>query len=122
LGSTLRHPARRGDDHHHHHLRLEQQHLDVADLRRLERRRRDERDQRGHLREHLGRDPKRRIDLVSDARQVDREHLRRERLLQQRLGVEPVARVGRHPPGRRVGMIEQTLRLERGQLIADRRR
>ena len=55
--------AGRRDHDDHHDVRLEQEHLDVADRRRLERRRRDEREQPRHLREHLGRRLERLLDL-----------------------------------------------------------
>ena len=97
-------------------------HLDVADLGRLERRRRDEGDERRDLRQHLGGDPKGGVDLAPDVREVDREHGRRERLLEERLGVEPVAGVGRHPARRRVRMVEEAERLELGELVAHGRR
>ena len=44
---------------------------------------------------------------------------RAQRLLQQLVGVEPVAGVGGHPPGRRVRVAEQAARLQLGQLVAD---
>ena len=65
--SALRDAAGRRDDDDHHDVRLQQQHLDVADRRRLERRRRDERQQPRQLGEHLGRRLERRLDLARAA-------------------------------------------------------
>ena len=48
--ALLRDAAGRGDDDDHHDVRLQRQHLDVADRRRLERRRGDEREQPRQLR------------------------------------------------------------------------
>ena len=56
--------------------RLEREHLDVADRRRLERRRRHESEQPGRPREHVRRQPERVLDLVSHRAQVDAERLR----------------------------------------------
>jgi len=107
----------------HHDLGLEKQHLDAHDRRRLEGRRRDEREQTRHLREHVGRRLERRLDLGARRVQVEREL--------GRLGIEPVeqlvrvvaiAALGRNAPRRGVGMREQAERLELGELGADRRR
>ena len=62
--------ARGGDDHDHQHLRLEHQHLDVADRRGLDRRRGDDREQVGDLRERLGRHAHRLVDLAADELQA----------------------------------------------------
>ena len=60
----LRHASRRRDHDDHDDLRLEQQDLDVAHDRRLERRRRHEREQVRQVRERLGRRAERRVDLA----------------------------------------------------------
>ena len=61
--------ARRGDDHDHEDLRLEHQDLDVADRRRLDRRRGDDGEQVGDLRERLGGHAHRLVDLAAGERQ-----------------------------------------------------
>ena len=60
--------AGRGDRHDHHDGRLQQQHLDVAHRRRLEPRRRDEREQPRHLAQHLGGRLERVLDLAPHRR------------------------------------------------------
>ncbi len=122
LEEALGDAARRGDRHDHHHARLEHEHLDVADRRRLEARRRDEREQAGDLREHLRRRLQCGLDLAAHRGQVERktrgprfhglEYLRR---------VEPVTGFGRDPPRRRVRMRQEPQRLELGQLVPDGR-
>ena len=62
-------PAGRGDDHHHQHLRLQRQHLDVPDRRGLDRRRGDDRQQVRDLRQGLGGDPHRLVELAPHERQ-----------------------------------------------------
>ena len=119
----LRHAARGGDHHDHHELRLQEQHLDVHDRRRLERRRGHEREQPRHLREHLRRRLQRRLDLAARRVQVERElgRLRREPV-QQLVGVVAVAALGRHAAGGGVRMRQQAERLELGELGAHGRR
>ena len=121
--AQVRDAARRRDQDDHHDLGLEQQHLDVAHRRRLERRRRDEREQPRHLRQHLGRRLERLLDLGARRGQPElepgRAHLGpREQLVD----VEPVARLGRHAARRGVRMGQQADPLELGQLVADGRR
>ena len=113
-----------GRDHdHHHQLRLQQQHLDVADVRRLERRRGHEREQARDLGEHLRRRLQRRLDLRVGGVQVERERGRlRIEPLEQPVGVIAVAALRRHAPRRRVRMRQQPERLELGELGAHRRR
>jgi len=119
----LGHAAGRRDHHHHHDLRLEHQHLDVADLGGLERRRGHERHQRRHLGKHLGGRAQRGVDLAPHRREVDRQRIdRAQGLFEQFLCVQPVAGVGGDAAGRRVRMAEQAAGLELGQLVADRRR
>ncbi len=119
----LRDPAGRGDHDHHHELRLEQQHLDVADVRRFERRSGHEREQPCHLREHLRRRLQRRLDLGARRGEVERERRRmRVEPTEQLVGVEAVAGLRRHPPGRGVRVHEQADRLELRQLGAHRGR
>ena len=69
--------AGRGDDHDHHDLRLQQQHLDVADRRGVQRRRGDDREQVRDLRQRLGRGPHRLVDLAAGQLELERDALRR---------------------------------------------
>jgi hypothetical protein len=69
----LRDAAGGRDDHDHHELGLQEEDLHMPDVRRLERRRRDEREQARHLREHLGRGLQRRLDLGARRSQVEWE-------------------------------------------------
>ena len=61
-----------GDHDDHQHLRLQRQHLDVADRGGIDRRRRDDREQVRHLGERLGRDPHRLVDLAPHQRERQR--------------------------------------------------
>ena len=113
-----------GSDHDHHdHVRLEQQHLDVPHRFRLQRRRRDEREQARRLGEHLGRRLQRRLDLPPRLGQVEIE---RRRLglepLEQRARVVAVAAVRRHPSRGGVRVRQQPDLLELGELAPDRGR
>ena len=126
LGERVAHvrdAAGRRDDDDHDDGRLEQQHLRVPQRRRLQRRRRDEREQARHLREHLGRRLQRFRDLRVLARDAERElGPSRLRSGQERVDVEAVARLGGHAPGRGVRVREQAEALELGELVADGRR
>ena len=94
----------------------------MADRRRLERRRRDEREQPRHLREDLGRRLERLVDLGARRRQLEREPAR-PRLLprEQPVDVHAVARLGRHAPRGGVRVREQPEPLELRQLGPHRR-
>ncbi len=104
-------------------MRLEQQDLDTADSHTLERRRRDEREQMRHLREHVGRRLERSLDLALRVAKVERKR-RRPRLeaLQQPVRVVPVSLLGGHTARRRVRMREQAEALELGELVPHGRR
>ena len=92
-------------------------------VRGLERRRRDEREQPRHLRQHLGRRLQRRLDLGARRREIEREGGRlRLELAEQLVGVVAVTALGRHASRRRVRMREQAEVLELRELGADRRR
>ncbi len=73
----LGHAAGGGDHHHHQHLGLEGQHLDVADRGGLDRRRGDDRQQVGDLRQRLGGDAHRLVELAAHQRQRQRRPRRR---------------------------------------------
>ena len=123
MEEPLRHAAGGRDDDDHDELRLQEQHLDVADVRHLERRRGDEGEEPRHLREHLGRRLKRRLDLGARRREVERERRRlRLEVAEQLVGEVAVAGLGRDAPGRGVRMREEAERLELRQLGADGRR
>ena len=111
------------DDHGHHDVRLEQQHLDVTDGRRLDGRRGHERQQSRELGKHVRRRLERRLELAARLGELERER-RRTRLepLEQAVGEEPVPVLRGHAAGRGVRMREQALPLELGQLAAHRRR
>ena len=121
--ALLRDAAGRRDHDHDHDVRLQLEHVDVADGRGLERRRRDEREQPRHLRQHLGRRLERLLDLGARGGQVERE-LGRPRLLprEQPVDVDAVAGLGRDAPRRGVRMREQAAPLELRQLRAHGRR
>ena len=112
--------ARRRDDHDHQHLRLEQQDLDVADRRGVDRRRGDDREQVGDLRQRLRGEPHRLVDLAPGEREPERLALLGRRG-QEPVHVVAVAAVGRHAAGRCVRVREQPALLEDGELVADRR-
>ena len=118
---ALRHAAGRGDDDHHQHLRLEREHLDVADRRSADRRRGDDRQQVRDLRQRLRRHAHRLVDLAPHQRQLQLGLALAARR-QQAIDEVAVAGVGRHAPGGGVRMRQQTLLLEHGELVADRRR
>ncbi len=118
---ALGHAAGRRDDDDHDHLRLEQQHLDVADRRRVDRRRGDDRQEVRDLAERLGRHAHRLVDLA--ACQLEAEPpLRRRRRREQLVDVEAVPGVRRDAPRAGVRVGEQPVLLEHRQLVADRRR
>ena len=116
--------ATRGRDHHHHHrVRLQQQHLDMANGRASERRRGDEREQARQLRQHVGRRLQRGVDLAARGTEVQREALRtRIEPLEQAVGVVAIAALGRDPTGRRVRVCQQPAGLELRELGPDRGR
>ena len=121
--ALLRDAAGRGDHDDHHHVRLKRQDLDVPDRRRLERRRRDEREQPRQLREHLGRRLQRLLDLGARGGEPERQVLlARLRAREQLVDVDAVAGLGRDPAGRGVRMGQQTAPLEVGKLCPDGRR
>ena len=112
-----------GDDDHHHELRLQQQDLDADDRRGLERRRGHEREQSGHLREHLRGGLQRGLDLGPRRVQVERELRRLRCHPAEHLGrVIAIAGLGRHASGGGVRVREQPEPLELGELVADGRR
>ena len=117
---ALGHPAGRRDHDDHHELRLEQEHLDADDRRGLERRGRHECEQARDVRQHLRGRLERVLDLGALRVQVEREVGRRLRLrtLQQPVGVQPVAALGRNAAGRGVRMREQPQRFQLGELGA----
>ena len=112
--------AGRGDDHDHHDLRLQEQHLDVADRRGVQRRRRHDRQKVRDLRERLGRGAHRLVDLAAGELELQRRALALGR--QQAVDEVAKAHIGRHAPGRRVRVGEQPVLLEHRQLVADGRR
>jgi hypothetical protein len=116
----LRDAAGRGDDHDHDDLRLQRQDLDVADRRGLEGRRGDDRQEVRDLRERLGRQAHRLVDLAAGQRELDVAAARRRR--QQAVDEVAVAGVRRHAPGRGVRVAEKPVLLELGELVADGRR
>ena len=119
----LRHASRRGDHHRRHHLRLELEHLDVPDRRRLEGRRRDECQQPRHLRQRLRRRLQRTLDLGPRPAQVQRYRCRaRLEALEEALDEKPVAGLGRDPPRGRVRVGEQPAPLELRELATHGRR
>ncbi len=115
----LRHASCRGDDDHHDARRLECQHLDVTNGRRLEGRGGDEREKPGCAREHLGRRSQRVLDLVSHPAEIDTEPVRTPfQRLDQLLGIEAVPALGGDSAGRRMRMGQETDRFELGELAA----
>ncbi len=88
----------------------------------FERRRRDEREQASDLRERLGGHLKRLVDLGALRRQLEREP-DGTRLLprEQRIHIDAVARLGRHPPRGGVRVREQPEPLELRKLGTNRR-
>ena len=91
---------------------------------RRRRRRGRDREQVGHPRERRGRLAQRLLDLAPHPGQVERRRVagpRRGAGGEQRVGVEAIARVGRHPPGGGVRMGEEALALERRELGPHRR-
>ena len=123
MEQALRDAACGRDDHDHDQLRLQEQHLHMPHVRRLERRRRDERQQPRHLREHLGCGLQRRLDLGVRRREIERERGRlRLKASEQLVGVVAVATLGRHAPGGRVRMREQPAAFQLCQLRPHRRR
>ena len=120
---TLCDTAGRRDHDDHDRARIEQQHFDVTDGRRLERRRRHERQHVRDTREHLAGRLEGRIDLTPQLRKVERERARTRILVRKQLvGVEAVALIGRNATRRRVRMHEQAEPLQLGERRADRRR
>ena len=79
-----------------------------------------DREQAGYLRERLGRDAQRVVDLARGLRQLHLERLRGDALSEQRAGVEAIAKLGWHATGGRMRMPKQPHRLEPGQLVAQR--
>ena len=118
----LRHVARGCDDDHHDDLRLEQEHLDVPDGRRLERGRRDERQQARQIGERLRGRLQRRLDFAPQRREIELEP-RRTRLepFEQLVDVQAVASLGRDPAGGGVGMGQEAQPFELRELVAHRR-
>ena len=91
--------------------------------RRLEGRRRYERDQARHLRERLGGGLECRLDLVPRRAEIERKNRRSRSLaLEQAVDVVAVAPVRRNPARRGVRVREQPEPLELGKLVADGRR
>ena len=120
----LRDAAGRRDHDDHDDVRLQEQHLDVPDDRRLERRRGHEREQVRQLARAPRSSRAARSRPGSARPERSSVELGRPRLepIEQPVDEEPVAGVGRNPPRRRVRMREQPLLLEHGQLVAHRRR
>ena len=113
--------ARGGDHDDHHDVRLQGEHLDVAHGCRGQRWRRDDGQQLGRARQGFGRLFEGIVDLAADADRIEGQGARVVVLLDDRVDVVAVAGVGRHAPGRRVGMVEQAQVLERRQVVADGR-
>ena len=112
-----------GRDHHgHHELRLEQDHLDVADARRLERRRGHEREQVRDLRKRVRGRAERLVDVALRLREVQSQRRRRPRLElpQDAIDVGAVARVRRNTPCGRVRVGQETVLLEHRELVLHR--
>ena len=120
---ALGHAAGRGDDDDHQDLRLEQQDLDVADRRGVDRRRGDDRQQVGDLRERLGGHAHRLVDLAADERQLEAALAapRGAAAAGGRRSSGSPASVGTRPGGG-VRVREQAVLLEHRELVADRRR
>jgi hypothetical protein len=103
----LTHAPGGGDHHHHRDLRLQQQHLDVADRGRLDRGRRDEREETRHIGQDLRRRLQRRLDLAAHCRQVERERAGSTlETLEEAVHVKAIAALGRHASSRRVRVRE----------------
>ena len=118
----LRDAARRGDDHDQDDARLECQHLDVADRGGIERGSGRDREQVRDLRERLGRHAECLVELAADLREVERREAARLVGVGEQL-VDQVAVTGHcgGAAGRGVRVREEALRLELGELVADRR-
>ncbi len=120
---ALRDATRRGDHHDDHDLGLQQQHLDVPHDRRLEWRRRDEREQVRDLRERIRGRLEGSVDLVPDGFEVEQQLARASiERLEQAVDVEPVAEIGRHAPGGGMRVRQEAELLELGQLVPHGRR
>jgi hypothetical protein len=118
----LRHATRRRDHDDHDARRLQRQHLDVLDRGGLERRRRHEREKSRRVREHLRRRSERLLDLVAHRAKIDAERLGTPLdRVDEFLGVEAVAALGRRPPRGRVRVSQQAERLELRELASHRR-
>ena len=123
LEDPLRDAPGGGDHDDDHDPRLELEHLDVPHRRRLERRRRDEREQVSRVGERLRRASQRLLQLVPHRGQVERER-RRPSLdhPDELLRVEAIAALGGDAPCGRVGMHQEPDRLELGELAPNGRR
>ncbi len=119
----LRDAAGRGDDDDHEARRLQDEHLDVANRRRLQRRRRDQREQPRRPREHLRRRAERALDLVAHRAQVEPDRRRPSlQRLHELLRIQAVPALGGHASRGRVRVAEQAEGLELRELAAYRRR
>ena len=117
---AFRDASGRRDHDRHNGAGIEQQDFDVLHRRRLELRRRHEREHVGRARQHLAGRLECGIDLALKLGQVERERVRACLLPRQELvGVQPVRALRRHTAGRRVWMCEQPPRLELGELVSD---
>ena len=106
-----------------HDARLQRQHLDVADRRAVERRRRRDREQVRDLRQRLGGDAQRVVELAAHVRRGRARRGGAALLGRREQAVDEVALagVGRQPPRRGVRVREQAAGLELRELVADRR-
>ncbi len=112
---------RRRDHDHHDKLGLEDEHLDVVDLGRLQGRGRHEREQVRQLGECLRRRQQGRIDLAAGVGEIEQElsGLRLE-ALEELIDIEAVTDLGWDAPRRGVRMHEEPSLLEDGELVPNR--
>ena len=114
----LRHTPRRRDHDRHHGARIEEEHLDMTHGRRLERRRRDERQLTRDLREHLRGRLENGVDLAPEVGEIEREQARPRVLARQQLRrIELVALFRRDPARGGVRVRQQPTALELSQLV-----
>src|SRR6185295_14506442 len=105
VDEALGHPTRVGDDDDEDDVWLEENDLDPPDDGRLERRRRDEREEVRHLRQRIGGDLQSRVDLAAKLGEVERRRgVARRRLdrLDHAVDEEAVPQVGWNAAGRSV--------------------
>ncbi len=119
----LRDVPRGGDDHDQNDLRLQCEHLDMADRGRVHRRRGYHSEQVRHLRERLRGRAHRLLDLAANQRELESPRRRRQHVLRAEQAIDDVAMagVGGHTTGGYVGMREQPMLLQQRQFVAHRR-